>query len=192
MQNGVGWPLSIAIAVAACGQSSEPVKARVADPPPQGSTDAAASADATSSVVDRETAIQDMSRLADEMCTCRDIECSRRVADEYKQWLETRPTVAAAMDSERFVAALHRMDGCHYETSYGAAGAQALVRFVDDLCACRDARCARRITGQMKRWEREQSKVHSGPIERADQTSAAATRERFIGCLHRLMPVASE
>jgi hypothetical protein len=66
---------------------------------------------------------------------------------------------------------------------------QALERFADDMCNCRDAQCASDVADEMTKWSRddahkrnERSKMNSEELERA-----SVHGERLGSCLQKAM-----
>lgn len=72
----------------------------------------------------------------------------------------------------------------------GAAAAMAkMTEFKDEMCKCKDAKCAQDVSDKMTKWGQEQSKTQKEPpkMSDADQKKAAAIGEEMGKCMQTAM-----
>ena len=72
----------------------------------------------------------------------------------------------------------------------GAAEAMAkMTEFKDEMCKCKDAKCAQDVSDKMTKWSQEQSKNQKEPpkMSEEDQKKAAAIGEEMGKCMQTAM-----
>src|SRR5262245_23921966 len=72
----------------------------------------------------------------------------------------------------------------------GAAEAMAkMSEFKDEMCKCKDAKCAQDVSDKMTKWSQEQSKNQKEPpkMSEEDQKKAAAIGEEMGKCMQTAM-----
>src|SRR5215213_6162118 len=72
----------------------------------------------------------------------------------------------------------------------GAAAAMAkMAEFKDEMCKCKDAKCAQDVSDKMTKWGEEQSKTQKEPpkMNEADQKKASAIGEEMGKCMQTAM-----
>src|SRR5262245_52319154 len=72
----------------------------------------------------------------------------------------------------------------------GAAEAMAkMTEFKDEMCKCKDAKCAQDVSDKMTKWSQEQSKNAKEPpkMSEEDQKKAAAIGEEMGKCMQTAM-----
>src|SRR5262245_52542831 len=75
----------------------------------------------------------------------------------------------------------------------GAAEAmQKMSDFKDEMCKCKDAKCAQDVSDKMTKWSQEQSKNQKEPpkMSEEDQKKAAAIGEEMGKCMQTAMSAA--
>lgn len=80
--------------------------------------------------------------------------------------------------------------GCKKKGAGGAGEAMAkMTEFKDEMCKCKDAKCAQDVSDKMTKWSQEQSKNQKeGPnLSEADQKKAAAIGEEMGKCMQKAM-----
>ena len=72
----------------------------------------------------------------------------------------------------------------------GAAEAMAkMSEFKDEMCKCKDAKCAQDVSDKMTKWSQEQSKTQKEPpkMSEEDTKKAAAIGEEMGKCMQAAM-----
>ena len=61
--------------------------------------------------------------------------------------------------------------------------------FADQMCNCRDSKCAQEVADRMTKWAQEQAKSSAEPpkLDEADQKRAATIGERMGHCMQKAM-----
>ena len=80
--------------------------------------------------------------------------------------------------------------GCKKKGGGGAAEAMAkMTEFKDEMCKCKDAKCAQDVSDKMTKWSQEQSKTQKEPPKMSDdeQKKAAAIGEEMGKCMQAAM-----
>ncbi|HEX5063987.1 MAG TPA: hypothetical protein VFV99_31625, partial [Kofleriaceae bacterium] len=75
--------------------------------------------------------------------------------------------------------------GCKKKGGGGAAEAMAkMTEFKDEMCKCKDAKCAQDVSDKMTKWSQEQSKNQKEPpkMSEEDTKKAAAIGEEMGKC----------
>jgi hypothetical protein len=75
----------------------------------------------------------------------------------------------------------------------GAAAAMAkMTELKDEMCKCKDAKCAQDVSDKLTKWSQEQSKNQQQPpkMSDADQKKAAAIGEEMGKCMQAAMATA--
>ena len=89
------------------------------------------------------------------------------------------------------IVALLAFSGCKKKGGdNGAAAAMAkMTEFKDEMCKCKDAKCAQDVSDKMTKWGQEQSKTQKDPpkMNEADQKKAAAIGEEMGKCMQTAM-----
>src|SRR5262245_58859530 len=81
--------------------------------------------------------------------------------------------------------------GCKKKAGGGGAGeAMAkMTEFKDEMCKCKDAKCAQDVSDKMMKWSQEQSKNQKEPpkMNEEDTKKAAAIGEEMGKCMQTAM-----
>jgi hypothetical protein len=89
------------------------------------------------------------------------------------------------------IVALLAFGGCKKKGGdNGAAAAMAkMTELKDEMCKCKDAKCAQDVSDKMTKWGQEQSKTQKDPpkMSDADQKKAAAIGEEMGKCMQAAM-----
>ena len=83
--------------------------------------------------------------------------------------------------------------GCNKKKSDGTGEALAKMRELkDEMCKCKDAKCAQDVSDKMTKWSQEQSKNQKEPpkMSEEDQKKAAAIGEEMGKCMQTAMSAA--
>src|SRR4029078_1684440 len=80
---------------------------------------------------------------------------------------------------------------CKKKNGGGGAG-EAMAKmseFKDEMCKCKDAKCAQDVSDTMTKWSQEMSKTQKEPpkMNEADQKKAAALGEEMGKCMQTAM-----
>ena len=89
------------------------------------------------------------------------------------------------------IVALLAFGGCKKKGGdNGAAAAMAkMTEFKDEMCKCKDAKCAQDVSDKMTKWGEEQSKTQKQPpkMNEADEKKASAIGEEMGKCMQTAM-----
>jgi hypothetical protein len=80
--------------------------------------------------------------------------------------------------------------GCKKKGGGDAAAAMAkMTEFKDEMCKCKDAKCAQDVSDKMTKWSQEQSKNQKEPpkMSEEDTKKAAAIGEEMGKCMQAAM-----
>jgi hypothetical protein len=80
--------------------------------------------------------------------------------------------------------------GCKKKGGGGAGEAMAkMTEFKDEMCKCKDAKCAQDVSDKMTKWSQEQSKNQKEPpkMSEEDTKKAAAIGEEMGKCMQAAM-----
>jgi hypothetical protein len=134
-------------------------------------------------------ALAKMSEFKDQMCACKDALCTKHVNDAMTTWAQEVPT---DVEPPRMTDAQQKraeeigraMGECMQKaTETGGEGATAaferMASFKDQMCACKDADCAKRVNDDMMAW----SKTAAAQIGPANMTEADQKRATELGTL---------
>ncbi len=80
--------------------------------------------------------------------------------------------------------------GCKKKAGGGAGEAMAkMTEFKDEMCKCKDAKCAQDVSDRMTKWSQEQSKNQKEPpkMSEEDTKKAAAIGEEMGKCMQAAM-----
>jgi hypothetical protein len=80
--------------------------------------------------------------------------------------------------------------GCKKKGGGGAGEAMAkMSEFKNEMCACKDAKCAQEVSDKMTKWSQEQSKNQKEPpkMSEEDTKKAAAIGEEMGKCMQAAM-----
>ena len=80
--------------------------------------------------------------------------------------------------------------GCKKKADGGAGEAMAkMTEFKDEMCKCKDAKCAQDVSDKMTKWSQEQSKNQKEPpkMSEEDTKKAAAIGEEMGKCMQAAM-----
>ena len=80
--------------------------------------------------------------------------------------------------------------GCKKKGGGGAGEAMAkMTEFKDEMCKCKDAKCAQDVSDKMTKWSQEQSKNQKEPpkMSEEDTKKAAAIGEEMGKCMQTAM-----
>ena len=80
--------------------------------------------------------------------------------------------------------------GCKKKGAGGAGEAMAkMSEFKDEMCKCKDAKCAQDVSDKMTKWSQEQSKTQKEPpkMSEEDTKKAAAIGEEMGKCMQAAM-----
>ncbi|HEY5926329.1 MAG TPA: hypothetical protein VIV11_31805 [Kofleriaceae bacterium] len=80
--------------------------------------------------------------------------------------------------------------GCKKKGAGGAGEAMAkMTEFKDEMCKCKDAKCAQDVSDKMTKWSQEQSKNQKEPpkMSEEDTKKAAAIGEEMGKCMQAAM-----
>ena len=88
------------------------------------------------------------------------------------------------------IVALLAVGGC--KKKGGAGGGEAMAKmseFKDEMCKCKDAKCAQDVSDKMTKWSQEQSAKQKEPpkLSDADQKKAATIGEEMGKCMQTAM-----
>ncbi|HEY5949652.1 MAG TPA: hypothetical protein VIV40_29360 [Kofleriaceae bacterium] len=90
------------------------------------------------------------------------------------------------------IVALLAIGGCKKKGGGGDSAGAALAKmteFKDEMCKCKDAKCAQDVSDKMSKWTQEQSKNGATPpkLSDNDQKQAAALGEELGKCMQNAM-----
>lgn len=89
------------------------------------------------------------------------------------------------------VVALLAFGGCKKKGGGESAGAAMakMTEFKDEMCKCKDAKCAQDVSEKMTKWSQEQAKNQKEPpkMSEADTKRAAALGEELGKCMQTAM-----
>lgn len=90
------------------------------------------------------------------------------------------------------VVALLAAAGCSKKSGDGAASASSalakMTELKDEMCKCKDAKCAESVSDKMTAWSQEQAKSGKAPkMTEADQKQAAELGEAMGTCMQQAM-----
>ena len=89
------------------------------------------------------------------------------------------------------VVALLAFGGCKKKGGGESAGAAMakMTEFKDEMCKCKDAKCAQDVSEKMTKWSQEQAKNQKEPpkMSEADTKKAAALGEELGKCMQTAM-----
>jgi hypothetical protein len=80
--------------------------------------------------------------------------------------------------------------GCKKKADGGAANAMAKMQeFADEMCKCKDAKCAQDVSDKMTKWGQEQSKNQKEPpkMNEADTAKAQEIGKKMGECMTKAM-----
>jgi hypothetical protein len=80
--------------------------------------------------------------------------------------------------------------GCKKKADGGAGEAMAkMTEFKDEMCKCKDAKCAQDVSDKMTKWSQEQSKNSKEPpkMNEADTKKAQEIGEQMGKCMQTAM-----
>ncbi len=94
------------------------------------------------------------------------------------------------------VVALLAAAGCGKKSGDGEASASAalakMTELKEEMCTCKDAKCAESVSDKMTAWSQEQAKSGKAPkMTEADQKQAAALGEAMGTCMQKAMAAAA-
>lgn len=157
------WVLAIA-AAAACGKPAE------GQSNPSGSTGPTA----TSS-----PALPHAEMLRAEACGCTTQECADKV------------TASMELERRRFEETMNSANACLADRGFGAAGARAVLRkmdeFADQTCACKDTACADHVEKKMMEWAMANMEdLKDLKPTKAEEEEADQIQEKMEQCKQKL------
>src|SRR5215212_8622079 len=89
------------------------------------------------------------------------------------------------------IVALLAFAGCKKKAGDSGAGAALakMTELKDEMCKCKDAKCAQDVSDKMAKWGQEQSKNQTQPpkMSDADQKKATAIGEELGKCMQTAM-----
>ena len=78
--------------------------------------------------------------------------------------------------------------GCKKKTDGGAGEAMAkMTEFKDEMCKCKDAKCAQDVSSKMTAWTQEQAKSGAAKMSEADTKKAQTIGEELGKCMASAM-----
>jgi hypothetical protein len=81
--------------------------------------------------------------------------------------------------------------GCKKKSESGSSGAAMakMSEFKDQMCACKDAECAKKVSDDMTTWSQEQAKNAKEPVKmsEADQKRATEIGTQMGECMQKAM-----
>src|SRR5215204_4177823 len=90
------------------------------------------------------------------------------------------------------MVALLAFGGCKKKSGTDTSATAAMAKmseFKDEMCKCKDAKCAQDVSDKMTKWSQEQSKNQKEPpkMSEEDQKKAAAIGEEMGKCMQTAM-----
>lgn len=119
-----------------------------------------------------------LATLADAGCACADKACADKVRADVAELAKTAGAIADA-DLPALQAAQARLDGClvHHEPRYVAYKA-----LTDEVCACKDAGCAKKVAAEFAAWSADLKKS-GAKLDRADVQQIMEVGKEAARCL---------
>lgn len=119
-----------------------------------------------------------LATLADAGCACSDKACADKVRADVAELAKGAGAIADA-DLPALQAAQARLDGClvHHEPRYVAYKA-----LTDEVCACKDAACAKKVAGEFAAWSADLKKT-GAKLDRADAQQIMEVGKEAARCL---------
>jgi hypothetical protein len=150
-----------------------------------------------------------MSAFKDQMCACKDNACAKRVSDDMTTWSMqvtkemNEPPKMTEADQKRATEIGTAMGECMQkamgmgddpttkqpEPAEGAKAMAAMASFKDQMCACKDADCAKRVSQDMTAWSQKQASAQIEPVRmsEADQKRATEIGTQMGECMQAAM-----
>ena len=146
---------------------------------------------------DLESQVGDRTRERDEVAAllaearAKD-DAERHVAEAPRRRRKRRIIVLAALASLAVIAAAFAVfrTTCRNETDQFAEAIATLEKFTDDMCRCRDAACAQKVSDAMTTWSREMAKRHPKPPSRLtsqQEKDITAIADKLGRCMQTAM-----
>ncbi len=179
------------LALAGCGGKQQVAPAPPLPPEQPAAAPAAAPAPPQKPITRREQMMQDMAALTDEMCACKpaDRDCALRVQQKLADFGQDNDDMSGVKlsDAEKARAAElgERMAKC------SAAALQSeflteVMRFKDELCACKDTPCMRRVMDAMKAYSDAHPELARAKMTDAELKIAGELTRQASECTARL------
>ncbi|HEY5923749.1 MAG TPA: hypothetical protein VIV11_18835 [Kofleriaceae bacterium] len=151
-----------------------------------------------------ENALAKMTAFKKSMCACKDAQCAQQVADEMSKWsaeaLKSQPEPKMTEEQTQRAADLgEELGGCMQaameasrdpaERAETERAMAKMTEFKDQMCACKDSKCAIRVSDDMTRWSQNEAKNSKTParMTEGDTKKAAAIGEAMGKCMQTAM-----
>jgi hypothetical protein len=149
-----------------------------------------------------------MVTFRDQMCACKDSACAKRVSDDMTTWSvemskqQQDPPKMSEAEQKRAMEIGTTMGECmqkamsaddgnsnpNVDTSASAAMAK-MGEFKDQMCACKDSDCAKRVSDDMTVWSQKMAAEQKNPpkMTEADMKRATELGTRMGECMQAAM-----
>lgn len=187
--------LWIVLGLVGCGGARESSPSAAAATPSgsaaPGPGDCAAAAEALLQVLGNEAPTADRSKARTEVDThCTDDRWTAEARDCFGA-ARSPEAVHACGYNHLTQAQQDKLDKATSELGRAQAGRalEAMERFRDQLCACKDPACVQRVSDEMTRWSQEMSRTQRNPPKMSDQDVERATAigEKMGQCMQAAM-----
>jgi hypothetical protein len=98
----------------------------------------------------KEGLVPQLEAIADQACACKDHDCATAAGDQMTTLAKTvKPDEIPSGDVPKLQAAQARLEGCQAKLDPRVI---AYVGLADEVCACKDAKCAQGVADKFKAW----------------------------------------